>query len=187
MKTIVFLLEEPSAKALLEGVLPRIMPRGVASEFIVFEGKQDLEKQMERKLRLWRRSDSSFIVLRDKDSGDCRSIKATLVTKCNKAGKPETLVRIACHSLESFYLGDLAAVEAAFEMHGIHEKQRKRKYRIPDSLANPYEELKTITEKKYQKVSGSRIIAPHLSLDGRNRSNSFNVLIDGIRRVLTSE
>ena len=46
MKTIVFFLEEPSAREMLEGVLPRILPEEVKVRYLVFQGKQDLEKNL---------------------------------------------------------------------------------------------------------------------------------------------
>jgi hypothetical protein len=55
--------------------------------------------------------DSFFVVLRDQDSGDCLEIKERLMALCGRAGKEDALVRIACRELESFYLGDLKAVE----------------------------------------------------------------------------
>ena len=51
MRTLVFFLEEPSAREMLKGLLPRFLPPDVESRFVVFEGKQDLEKQLEKKLR----------------------------------------------------------------------------------------------------------------------------------------
>ena len=51
MRELVFLLEEPSAKAMLESLLPRLLDSGIAYRCIPFEGKQDLEKQMTRKIR----------------------------------------------------------------------------------------------------------------------------------------
>jgi len=51
MTELVFLLEESSTRAMLEGVIPRLFPEGVAVRYIVFEGKQDLEKQMVLKLK----------------------------------------------------------------------------------------------------------------------------------------
>ncbi len=184
MKNLVFLLEEPSAKAMLKGVLPRLLPENIFSEFIVFEGKQDLEKQVERRLRCWMKPNSYFVVMRDQDSADCSKIKNRLYAKCINAGKPETLVRIACHELESFYLGDLVAVEKGLSLAGLSEKQQKRKYRMPDKLSNPAAELSALTNNKYQKLLGSRAIGSHLSLDRSNRSNSFNVLISGILKLM---
>ena len=62
MRNLVFFLEEPSAQRMLEGVLPRFIP-DVAVQYVVFQGKSDLEKQLVRKLRLWQRPDSLFVVM----------------------------------------------------------------------------------------------------------------------------
>jgi hypothetical protein len=52
MSELVFFLEEESAKALLEQLFPLLIPEGsrVHPRFIVFEGKQDLERQLPKKL-----------------------------------------------------------------------------------------------------------------------------------------
>lgn len=181
MKTLVFLLEELSAAEMLKVILPGILPDNVQLRFITFEGKSDLERNVERRIRNWCQPDSCFIVMRDQDSGDCRKIKAQLVQKCVNTGKRDVLVRIACHELESFYLGDLAAVEQAY---GIRlPSQKTSKYRNPDALANAADELKRITKREYQKIDGSRRIAAHLKLDGSSCSRSFNALVSGIRRL----
>ena len=95
MKELVFLLEEASAKALIESLLPKLECR-IQHRFILFQGKQDLEKQLERKLRGYLNSDARFIVLRDQDQGDCRVIKKSLKAKCKRAGRPDAIIRIAC-------------------------------------------------------------------------------------------
>ena len=92
------------------------------------------------------------------------------------------LVRIACHELESFFLGDLAAVAQGLRMSAVAAMQDKQKFRAPDALANAAEELKKLTKGKYSKLAGSRAISPHLKLDGSNRSHSFGVLLEAIRR-----
>lgn len=76
MKTFVFFLEEPSALEMLEGVLPRILPADIQIRYLAFQGKQDLEKNLKKRLRGWRLPDSIFIVIRDQDSGDCKAVKA---------------------------------------------------------------------------------------------------------------
>ena len=98
MKTLVLLLEEPSAKAMLENWLPNILPADFVPRFIVFEGKRDLEKQLARRLRGWLHPDSFFVVLRDQDAADCVAVKRELFEKCRDAGRPETLVRIGRNS-----------------------------------------------------------------------------------------
>lgn len=183
MKTIVFFLEEPSAKEMLKGLLPRLLPDEIKRRYVVFQGKQDMEKQLEKRLRGWQLPDSVFVVLRDQDSGDCHDVKERLVELCRRAGRDQALVRVACRELESFYLGDLAAVEKGLEVRGLSAKQNKRKYRAPDGMSNPSIELSKLTGHLYQKVSGSRSIGPHLSLNN-NRSRSFHVLLSGIRKLV---
>jgi len=184
MTTLVFFLEEPSAKEMLLSILPKILPEHVVPRFIVFEGKQDLEKQLVRKLKLWRTPNSHFIVLRDQDAGDCRKIKGNLREKCKEAGRPDAIVRIACHELESFYLGDLQAVEKGLAMSGLAKRQNQRKFRQPDNLPNPARELTMLTKKNYQKIAGSRAIGKYLNPED-NRSNSFNVLIKAVRDIVS--
>jgi hypothetical protein len=183
MKHLVFFLEELSAKAMLEGLLPRFLPNDVFPRFIVFEGKSDLEKQLERKLKGWLVPDSLFVVLRDQDAGDCFEIKKKLAEKCLNARKPTTLVRIACRELESWYLGDLTAVEKALEVRNLGRQQTTRKYQTPDSVVQPAEELIRLTGGRYQKVAGSRAIGPHLILNG-NLSHSFQVFLAGLQKLL---
>ena len=182
MNQIVFFLEEPSAKEMLKGVLPKILPEAVKPQYVVFQGKQDLEKRLPVRLKAWQNPHARFVVMRDQDSGDCFKIKDNLVSKCIDAGKPDALVRIACHELESFYLGDLEAVEKSIGPENLSRQQSKAKFRNPDNLNNAAQELKKIAP-TYQKVSGSRAISPNLDID-QNCSTSFNVLIAGVRRLI---
>lgn len=183
MSELIFMLEEPSARAVLEGLLPKVLPAEVVPRYVVFEGKQDLEKQLVRKIRGYRNPDARFVVMRDQDSNpDCKAVKAKLIELCRQAGKPNTLVRIACRELESFYLGDLAAVERGLEITGLVRHQPNKLFREPDRLGSPSKELKTLTKGLYQKVGGSRNIGPHLDIDNI-RSKSFHNLVAGIRRI----
>lgn len=184
MSTLVFLLEEPSAREMLRGVMPRLAPDIDDVRYVCFEGKQDMHRQLERKLRGWLTPHTGFVVLRDQDSGDCRATKAALRDLCARAGKPSALIRIACHELESFYIGDLAAVAQGLGRPTLATRQGTRRFRDPDRLGSPSRELVALSQQRYQKVGGSRSISPHLRLDGSNRSHSFNVLVDGIRRVV---
>lgn len=59
---LVFMLEEPSMKAFLQGLLPRILPPHVGFKLIPHEGKSDLEKSLKIKLRGWRTPETRFIV-----------------------------------------------------------------------------------------------------------------------------
>ncbi len=183
MKTIVFFLEEPSAKEMLMGILPQVLPNGIQARYMVFSGKQALEKRLVKRLRGWQAPNSMFVVIRDQDSADCQIVKQTLLALCKEAGREDTLVRIFCHELETLYLGDLAAVEKGLGLHGLARKQLSQGYREPDSLPNPSQVLKKLTRLRYQKVGGSRAIAPHLDLMN-NRSRSFHVLLSAIQQLV---
>ncbi|HCL5534545.1 TPA: DUF4276 family protein [Citrobacter werkmanii] len=180
MTTYAFFLEELSAEEMLKGLLPRLLPAESYVRYISFEGKQDLEKNLEKKLSRWMTPDTVFIVIRDKDSGDGPTIKGRLSEICTSAGKDDVLIRIACHELESWYLGDLASVETALEIPRLSRHQNNQKFRNPDRLGNAAQELINLTKKKYQKVSGSRAIGKILSIEG-NLSGSYNVFIRGLQ------
>ncbi len=182
MKTVVFFLEEPSAREFLKGVLPKILSAEFEPQFVVFEGKQDLEKQLVRRLQGWQRPNSVFVVMRDQDAGDCHVIKQSLRRKCEEAGRPEATVRICCRELESWYLADLAAVERALNIKGIEHFGRQAAFREPDAVVNPAAELTRITKGVYQKVSGSRLIGRELDPNS-SRSKSFEVFMRHIRSL----
>lgn len=182
MKTLVFLLEEPSAQDALEGILPKLLPSNVTPIFLVFEGKQDLEKRMARRMRGWLGANCFFVVLRDQDSGDCQSVKQRLVERCREGMRPDALVRIACHELEAWFIGDWTAVGEAFDRPRLQNLSRKALYRNPDRIASPVGELrKQIVT--YQKRDGARRIGRCLNPD-RNQSRSFHLFVEGIRRLI---
>ena len=183
MKNFVFLLEERSAEAMLEGLLPNILPDTVPYRFIVFQGKQDLESKLYHRLSEWNMPKSAFIVLLDQDNEDCRVLKKRLIKKCETLIKSKKILfRIACHELESWYFGDLQAVDRALNKK-LFQYSKKAKYRIPDKIKYPCKELQRITKGVYQKTSGSRMIGPKLSID-QNKSKSFRIFINGIRSLI---
>ena len=186
MRTLVVFTEEMSAKVMLESLLPRLLPQEIHIQCVDFEGKQDLEKQLPIKLKGWRTPDTAFVILRDQDGGNCHDVKRNLKSICDAANKPDVLIRIACRELESWYFGDLAAVEAGLEIDGLIAHQLKAKYRNPDNIIHPSTELKKVTKNRYQKVSGSRDIGKYLSLDNA-RSRSFQNFINGVRRIIAFE
>lgn len=177
MTQLVFLLEERSMKALLDGLLPRLYP-GLTFRCVPHEGRNDLEKSIPRKLKAWREPGVAFVVLRDNDGGDRASLKARLTALCREGGREDALVRIACQELEAWYFGEPEALAEAFGKAELAQIARKAKYRESDAIANPSRELAELLP-EFQKVSGARRLAAHLSRE-RNRSQSFRALLNGI-------
>jgi len=184
MKHLVFLLEEPSARDLLEGLLPKLLvPADVQVHYMTFDGKQDLEANIVRKLRGWiRKEPTAFVILRDQDAAPCVAVKQSLVDLAAASGKTLILVRVACHELESWILGDWAAVAEAFDKPRLSEHGRLSLYADPDRLSNPVHELRKYIP-EYQKRDGARRVGPLLHPD-RNRSVSFRVFCDGVQRLV---
>lgn len=126
-----FFLEEPSAREMLKGLLPRILPAQVTVRYVVFEGKRDLDKNLVRRLQGWRTPNTAFVVLQDQDATDCVDLKQRLMRKCGDAGRPDAVVRIVCRELESWYFGDLRAVEQGLEIGNMQRHARKASIAIP--------------------------------------------------------
>ena len=159
MKEIVFCLEELAARVFLESLLFRMNPEDTTVRYIVFEGKQDLESQLARRIQGYRNAEATFIVMRDQDATpDCDVVKRVLRDICTVGGREDAIVRIACKELEAFYWGDLLAVERALDITGLTKLARRRQFRDSDSIVNPSAELRKATKGTYQKVSGSREI-----------------------------
>lgn len=176
--TLIFLLEEASMKAVLDVILPKILPESVAFRTIPHSGKSDLEASIPHKLKAWRQPDTKFVIVRDQDSGDCVQVKAALQKLTEPYSRP-VLIRIACRELEAWYFGDLKAVSQAYgsDISGL---SRKSKYRNPDAIGNPKEELQKLFP-KHQQIDGARRIAVHMDID-HNSSTSFNIFVSGVRR-----
>ncbi|MFP3922331.1 DUF4276 family protein [Pseudomonas sp. W5-36] len=179
---LIFMLEEPSMKYFLEGFIARYLPEGVHVQYLVHEGKQDLEKSIPRKLKGWRAPNSHFVILRDKDAEQPLVLKQRLIDMCVQCDRPDSLVRIAVHHLESWILGDLEAVGNAYGKPNLKAMAANRKFRNPDLLSNASQELARIIP-GYQKVSGARTISKHIDPD-RNASTSFQTLLKGVQRLV---
>lgn len=176
MSRLVFPMEERSMKTLLDGLLPRLLP-GLSFICVPHEGKDDLKKSIPRKLRAWREPGVRFVIVRDNDGGDCRALKSSLSALCPDARRDDALIRIACQELEAWYLGEPSALARAFDKPKLVGIDSKVVYRDPDAIQ------KLIPE--FQKVSGARRMAAHLSRDG-NRSRSFHVFMGGVERQFAS-
>lgn len=181
---IVFLLEEPSMKALLDHLLPRIFPgweEGVHFQSVPHEGKSDLDRSIPRKLAAWRIPGDRFVVVRDNDNAKCTELKKRLRSLCKKSGRPDTLIRLVCQELESWYIGDLAAMARAFEAPRLDTPSSRKRFAEPDAWEKPSVEVKRLVP-SFQKLRGARAMADHLSPQD-NASRSFQVFLEGVSRI----
>lgn len=182
MKRLVFLVEEPSIAAILDVLLPRILPEAISHQVVPHQGKSDLEKSIPRKLTGWKEPNVQFVVVRDNDGSDCKILKGKLVKLCDENERSDTLVRIVCQELESWYLGDLAAVAIAYHKPTLAQLQQKRAYRDPDKIIKPSYRLRDIVP-DFTKIAGAQAIAPHMNLQN-NRSRSFHAFVSGVQKIV---
>ena len=175
-----FLLEEPSMKTLLDGLLPRLFPC-LVFQCVPHEGKQDLEKSVRIKLKGWREPGVRFVILRDNDGGDCRALKRRLSDLCRQHGRADSLVRIVCQELEAWYLGEPDALADAYGSENLRGIGRQRRFRDPDSVVKPSDAIRELVP-QFQKTDGARRMAERLSRK-RNRSASFHTLMQGIENL----
>ena len=175
--TLVFLLEEASMKTVLDIILPKILPESVFFRTIAHSGKSDLEASIPHKLKAWRQPDTKFVIVRDQDSADCIQVKEALKKLVDPYNRP-VLIRIACRELESWYFGDLQAVSKAYGAD-VNQLSKKSKYRNPDAMGNPKDELLKLFP-RHQQIDGARKIAVHMDIEN-NTSDSFNCFVSGVR------
>jgi Domain of unknown function (DUF4276) len=183
VKELVFLVEEPSMRPVIDVIANLIIPKEIQFRVITHQGKSDLQKSIPRKMRAWTNPETWFIILHDKDSTNCRNLKSKLLDLCPPGKRDRTLIRIVCTELESWFLGDLEAVGKAFPKSKALRLKAKSNFRDPDSITNAYEELSKLVP-GYQKVGGAREISPHLSTE-KNTSVSFRFFLSGVNRILS--
>jgi hypothetical protein len=140
MIRLVFLLEEPSMKNVLEILLPKIIPhespRAIEYSLHSHSGKSELKKSIPKKIKIFGRQHSYnepviVVILHDQHSHDCVSLKHELVELCRSSGNYPFLIRIVCKELESWYLGDMEAIEKAYPGFKSQKYKNKRKFPNP--------------------------------------------------------
>lgn len=201
MPHLEILVEEPSAEAALELLLPRIVGAKVSYRIHVFEGKPDLRRKLPHRLRGYARflpADWRIVVLVDRDQEDCRTLKDELEKVAQEAGlrtktrsgaeRCQVLNRIAVEELEAWFFGDPDALRAAYPKLSP-TLERQRPFRQPDAIrGGTSEALERVLKRMgyhaegLPKIEVSRRIAGHMDPQ-RNRSPSFGVFRDGLLEI----
>jgi Domain of unknown function (DUF4276) len=119
------LVEEPSAEAFLNELLPRLLPSDRTFAVRPFQGKDDLLRKLAARLRAyvkWLPPDWRIIVLVDRDDADCHALKSRMQTIAHTSGLRtksrstdwQLVNRIAIEELEAWYFGDWQAVRMVY-------------------------------------------------------------------------
>jgi hypothetical protein len=191
-------VEEPSAVALLNQLMPMLLQEGDTWRPVPHRGKDELLIELPRRLKSYANRMAHdpglrVIILMDADR-DCRRVKAELekavaasglLTKTTApAGQAfKVLTRLAISELEAWFLGDQHAVSAAFPR--VHPHHFKGEYQDCDGLPHTYKTLHRILQKggyyssRYLKVEAAELIAAQLD-PARNGSASFQYFCAGL-------
>jgi hypothetical protein len=182
-------LEEPSTEAFLGGILERLLPSGTTWNPIVFQGKADLLKNLESRLKGYKRwipEDRRIVVLIDEDRQDCQELKRRMNSVATMAGFTTktaangggfvVLNRIAVEELEAWFFGDPAALARAFPGVSPHLAS-KAAFRHPDAIpGGTWEALERILQRAgyydagLPKIEVARKMARHMGETARRAS-----------------
>ncbi len=197
-----FLVEEPSAEAALQSLVPRILGTEHAFEVHVFQGVQDLMGKLPNRLRAystWIPDDWYIVVPRDTDRADCHQLKTTLDTFATQAGlvtksaagtgRFHVMNRLAVEELEAWFFGDVEALRAAYPRVPASLGKQAR-YREPDQIGGGTKDAlhRLLQRNGYHRegvprIATAREISSHMDPE-RNRSHSFQVFRDGLRALV---
>jgi hypothetical protein len=188
-------VEEPSAKEALDVLVPRLIGPGHTFKVHPFRGKQQLLKEIPKRLRAyasWLPHDWRIAVLVDEDRQDCRVLKQQLLDAARAAGiENRVLCRVAVEELEAWFFGDVDALRAVYPKIPKTLANRAQ-YRDADSVpGGTWEALdRLIRNAGYPeglvKTVAARAIAEKMDPD-RNTSHSFRVFRDGVRQLVAVE
>lgn len=85
--------------------------------------------------------------------------------------------------LESWYPGALDAPSAAYSRPELSGLGRKAKYRNPDDFGSPSVELSRLNP-EFRKIEGTRRMGQQMpTTESGNRSRSFQVFMQGVRKI----
>lgn len=198
------LVEEPSAEAALQNLVPKIVGKDVSFRILVHQGKTDLLNKILPKLRAyskWITNEVKIVILVDLDRDDCLQLKEKLNKIAKDAGLKiktsigeltsnfQILNRIAIEELESWFIGDKNAIHKTYNKVNPNELI-KPKYSNPDSISNTWEELERVLQKFHyykgglSKIQNARMISEQMDVNN-NSSKSFNVFRSGLLQIVS--
>ena len=181
---VIIMTEEESMEQALLQLLPNCFPEFRENEhwiIISHRGKSDLESSYPKKMKQWGEPGARFLILRDNDGADCKSLKQKLIDRV-PAHPPIYLIRIVCQELESWLLGDLEALDLAYPGAARKEQFKTIAKRDPDQLTNASELVRQLTGTN-SKIVRAAEIAKGIRAES-NCSTSFQIFLSGFSRLL---
>ena len=192
---IEFLVEEASTEIALKEIVPKIIGNVHTFKIHNFQNKDRLLKRLPERMKAYANfihDDWRIVVLVDEDRSDCQELKKKLCHASSIVTQKKgniVLHRIVVEELESWFIGDVAAIRAEYEKIPASLPQQA-KFRDPDAIkGGTWEELDKIL-KKYgyetglQKMDFAQKVSPHMDVEN-NQSRSFQVFRDGLRRMIS--
>ena len=123
------LTEEKSMEKALNHIVPKIISEDVIHSIYQHQGKGDLKKAINGTVpTLSKIPNSRILILIDQDCSNCIELKKELFDLMAKKCFSPFLVRIVCHKLENWLLGDLKAIEKAFPRFHPSLYQNKKNF-----------------------------------------------------------
>ncbi|MFN9302294.1 MAG: hypothetical protein ACK6DA_05925 [Candidatus Kapaibacterium sp.] len=191
MKTLHIFTEEQSAKNVFETIVPPLLPDGVTLRVYQHQGKQDLEKAIVTAIPSISKIPGSVILItQDQDNEDCKVVKKKIVDLLDNKCVCIYFVRIVCRELESWFLGDLRAIQKAYPRFKHENYINRTDFKNVDAISKPNNYLLIIIpeysgREKLPKLEASERISKCLDIHN-NTSESFNQTLSAIRRLIAS-
>lgn len=187
-------------EAFLRAVLPKILGR-IQFRIRRFHSKDQLLKHLPSRLQgyaQWIPEDHKIVVLIDRDSEDCKRLKAQLEQMALNAGlatrsQPTdsqfaVINRIVIEELEAWYFGDWRAVQNAYPRVSP-AIPRQQRYRDPDAIqGGTWEQFERVLQRagyfknRLRKIEAAQSIGPYIDPEN-NRSHSFRCFRDALREL----
>ncbi|MFM6253834.1 MAG: DUF4276 family protein [Dolichospermum sp.] len=192
---IEFLVEEASTEIALNLIVPKIIGNIHTFKIHNFQSKDRLLKRLPERMKAYDNfipDDWRIVILVDEDRSDCQELKKKLYNASSVVTQKKgniVLHRIVVEELESWFIGDVAAIRTEYEKIPASLSQQA-KFRDPDTIkGGTWEELDKIL-KRYgyetglQKMDFAQKVSPHMDVEN-NQSRSFQVFRDGLRRMIS--
>ena len=196
-------VEEPSAEAALDILIPRIIGINHCHRIYNLGDKSRLKRELPKRLRSYRGislDQMRIVALIDRDQDDCVVLKseleamsamARLPTRAARSSShlvPVMDTRIAIEELEAWFIGDVKALRAVYPKIP-QTMDRQAAFRDPDAVVGgTWEALERLLQRYgyhpggLAKIRLARDVAPHMDPE-RNRSASFCRFRDALREL----